>query len=74
MTHCVVTPTVMVNVKESIPGNISRWKSPMGQSAEEARLLGKCQESSFSLPALNAVTSGMKYLRASPCWWGRVSH
>ena len=36
MTHCVVTPTAMVNVKESIPGNISRWKSLMGQSAEEA--------------------------------------
>lgn len=74
MTHCVVTPIALVNVKESIPGNISRRKSPMGQSPEEARLLGKCQERSFSLPALNAVTSGMWYLRASPCWWGRVSH
>lgn len=74
MTHCVVTPTALVNVKESVPGNISRWKSPMGQSPEEARLLGKCQESSFSLPALNAATSGMWYLRASPCWRGWVSH
>lgn len=51
MTHCVVTPIALVNVKESIPGNISRRKSPMGQSPEEARLLGEVPGKKFLPPS-----------------------